>query len=384
MGHSAECSEEMTQPQSLLFRANLAELVSPLRRMRSRSPFFRLAAHRIPTLWSLYRGLLRNSPTEDIAFRVKALFRKNRHLTGTKDTRKYLTQGYKWLAFFEKANAGDEYCQTVLSRYSRLISVKREKVYMLGLADKELEWQNKLRNRPVLTGGFMRPTLFHGPLPRMKPQPIAISGMIRTRMKARTARIEKQARLLADLELLAEERQFEIGLRQLVGADFPTFYSNWSDYEQWTTPIKQVLREMDEIFMREQDRANRAFPPEMLEGIIEARRTKIRNKTREKERERRGEILQSTLKRQRKGPPAHILAKMSPERRRMDKVSRSLSEVGYVALVKRRLGMGLKDHDAGLELGEKENRSLLNDAARMLREENKKRAEEEEKLILGT
>ena len=48
------------------FRAKLAELVSPLRRVRSKSPFFELAAHRIPTLWSLYRGLLRNSPTEDV------------------------------------------------------------------------------------------------------------------------------------------------------------------------------------------------------------------------------------------------------------------------------------------------------------------------------
>jgi hypothetical protein len=53
-------------------------------------------------------------------------------------------------------------------------------------------------------------------------------------MKARTARIEKQARLLADLELLAEERGFEMGLRQLVGIDFPTFYSNWSDYLEWS------------------------------------------------------------------------------------------------------------------------------------------------------
>lgn len=133
--------------------------------------------------------------------------------------------------------------------------------------------------------------------------------------------------------------------------------------------------------MRDQERANRSFPPELLEAIIEARRTKIRNKTHEKERERRGEILESTLRRQRKGPPAHILAKMSPERRRMDKVARSLSEVGYVALVKRRLGMRLKDPEAGLELGEKENRSLLKRATSMLKEENRKRAEEERKLI---
>jgi hypothetical protein len=147
------------------------------------------------------------------------------------------------------------------------------------------------------------------------------------------------------------------------------------------TPIKQVLREIDEAFERDKERANRPFPPELFEEIIDARRTKIRNKTREKERERRGEILKSTLRRQRKGPPAHILANMSPERRRMDKVARSLSEVGYVALVKRRLGMRLKDPDAGLELGEEKNRPLLTRAANMLNEENRRRAEEEQKLI---
>ena len=141
------------------------------------------------------------------------------------------------------------------------------------------------------------------------------------------------------------------------------------------------MREIDETFRRDQERANRPFPPELLEQVIDARRTKIRNKTREKERERRGEILKSTLRRQRKGPPAHILAKMSPKRRRMDKVARSLSEVGYVALVKRRLGMRLKNPDAGFELGEERNRPLLTHAASMLNKENRMRAKEEHKLI---
>ncbi|KAI5892735.1 uncharacterized protein SCHCODRAFT_02626981 [Schizophyllum commune H4-8] len=52
-------------PQSLAFRANLASLVSPLRRLKPRVPFFRLPAHRIPTLWSWYRPLLRYAPTEN-------------------------------------------------------------------------------------------------------------------------------------------------------------------------------------------------------------------------------------------------------------------------------------------------------------------------------
>jgi hypothetical protein len=121
---------------------------------------------------------------------------------------------------------------------------------------------------------------------------------------------------------------------------------------------------------REWERANTAFPPEMVEAIFEARREKIRNKTREKERERRGELTLSAIRRQSKGPPAHILAKMTPARRKMDKVARSLSEVGYVGLVKRRLGRKLKDPEAGLELGEKENRALLDRASEHIRRVN--------------
>jgi len=115
------------------------------------------------------------------------------------------------------------------------------------------------------------------------------------------------------------------------------------------------------------------IPPELIKEVFEARREKIRNKTKEKERERRGEVLRSTIKRQRKGPPAHILVKMSPKHKEMDKVSRSLSEVGYVALVKRKLGFKLKDPEAGLELGEKENRPLLDQAVKFIRTENKRR-----------
>jgi len=47
---------------SVQTRERLASAFSGLRRVRPRVPFFRLAAHRIPTRWSLYRGLLRCLP----------------------------------------------------------------------------------------------------------------------------------------------------------------------------------------------------------------------------------------------------------------------------------------------------------------------------------
>lgn len=55
----------MASTASPTFRTDLAKLVSPLKRVRPRVPFWQLAVHRIPTL-SLYRGLLRNAVTENV------------------------------------------------------------------------------------------------------------------------------------------------------------------------------------------------------------------------------------------------------------------------------------------------------------------------------
>lgn len=94
-------------------------------------------------------------------------------------------------------------------------------------------------------------------------------------------------------------------------------------------------------------------PPsdEMLAVIKEARREKIRNKTHEKERERRGEVLKSTLRRRRKRPPAHVISRMSDTDRRRDQIARGVSEVGYVGMVKDLLGRRMKNPTLWNDLG---------------------------------
>ena len=47
---------------SVQTRERLAIAFSAIRRVRPRVPFFKLSAHRIPTRWSLYRGLLQSLP----------------------------------------------------------------------------------------------------------------------------------------------------------------------------------------------------------------------------------------------------------------------------------------------------------------------------------
>ncbi|KAF8071824.1 hypothetical protein FPV67DRAFT_1412243 [Lyophyllum atratum] len=363
--------------ESLAFRANLARLISPLRRVRPRVPFCQLAAHRLPTLWSLYRGLLREAPTDEIKHRVRMLFRRNHHLTGTDATKKNLVKGYKFLDAFKRANAGDEKQQAILQRYSQALATKSDKEYWKHLARNELAWRIKLANRPIMTGGFLRPTHANRPLPRLKPQPWAITSMIHKRRMAR----ERQALRLLDLREsindLKLEAEFETGVAKLAGSDktfMPVFASH---IKEWMEPLEEQRNSIHQTFPRGIQRRDAPYPPEMLEAIMAARREKIANKTRERERERRGEVLRRTILRQNKGPPAHVLAMMTPERRKMDKIARSVSEVGYVAQVKRKLGFKLRNPDAWkAELGAPEDKDRLDRLSQEIREENERRRRE--------
>lgn len=96
------------------------------------------------------------------------------------------------------------------------------------------------------------------------------------------------------------------------------------------------------------ERSMTPVSPELHEMLRAARREKIANKTRENLRERRGEITRRRLKRARKRPPAHILVHMSPSERHIDKVVRGVGEVGYVGMLKRRMGFKLRDGGKGL------------------------------------
>lgn len=89
--------------------------------------------------------MLRNTDHAQIRWRIRKVFERYRHLTGTDKTIQLLRQGYKvgrtiviicegvhlnvsqYLDAFRKARAGDVYLQNVLERYSRLIAAKRWK-----------------------------------------------------------------------------------------------------------------------------------------------------------------------------------------------------------------------------------------------------------------
>lgn len=223
-----------------------------------------------------------------------------------------------------------------------------------------------MRNRAILTGAIVRPTLFNKPFPRMKPQPIHVSRMIHKRRKARERRGERQGLLLAFKDYIRQERIFENNLFQDVKARGLTFETIFQTPYEWRAfysffsseslerfnfpfflsivqPIDVAINVIQQSYDLEDARVRSLCTPELLAQVKEARREKIRNKTREKQRERRGEILNHTLTRMRQGPPAHVLALMTPEQRRVDKLVRSPSEGGYTGMLKRQAGIKPKD-----------------------------------------
>jgi hypothetical protein len=194
----------------------------------------------------------------------------------------------------------------------------------------------------------MKPTIDHGPLPLLKPQPDHISGMIYKRRVARQQRIERQRAILSYIEDIRVEARFENGLAEK-GAHFEDCF-NGPLRAKWQAPLDSSLAELQAAFERDTARATRPAPPDLLAQLKAARREKVANKTRERERQRRGEVLLATRRQSRLGFPAHVLARWDPEVRKAKLIARrSVGEAGYVGQVKRALGYKIPPEDDGLD-----------------------------------
>ena len=161
--------------------------------------------------------------------------------------------------------------------------------------------------------------------------------MIHKRRVARIKRVERQRALLSQLQDLRIEAQFEDKLTTTDGPLTRSF--SGPHLAAWHSPLDARLAELQAAFERDAARAMRPTPPALLKQLKAARREKVANKTREREREARGEVLMATRRRSRLGFPAHVLARWSPEERKANLLARrSVGGAGYVGEVKRRLG----------------------------------------------
>jgi len=172
--------------------------------------------------------------------------------------------------------------------------------------------------------------------------------MIHKRRVARRRRVERQRTILSQIQDLGVEARFEDSLAAK-GAHFEDCF-NGLHRTEWWTPLKSSLTEIQAAFERDTARAARPTPPDLLAQLKAARREKVDNKTREHERQRRGEVLSATRRQSRLGFPAHVLARWEPEVRKAKLIARrSVGEVGYVGQVKRALGYRIPPEDDGVD-----------------------------------
>ena len=174
--------------------------------------------------------------------------------------------------------------------------------------------------------------------------------MIHKRRVARERRVELQRTLFSHIEDLQAEANFESSLaatetknddRRLLER-----YFSGPHLSAWREPLASRLEQIGAAFERDNLRAVRPPPPELLRQLKAARREKVENKTRERARQASGEVLEATRRRARLGFPAHVLARWTPEVRKANLLARrSVGEVGYVGQVKRALGYGVSPEE---------------------------------------
>ena len=235
--------------------------------------------------------------------------------------------------------------------------------------------ENMMRHRAILTGTFHKATHFNKPLPRMKVQPLHVSGMINKRLRARERRRAHSWTLTSLAKHMENEAEFERTL-QRNAARFGQEFENVFQHIDWggciSPPVfplsdavivivlelrlnfplhvdktlKAQIREIDKCFEREEARLHAPYTDELIKIVEGARREKHRNLTNEKIRERRGEMTSKWLKKRRSRPPSLIRYRMTEKEKMTWWVSKCVSEVGYIGMLKQKLGMKLKNPDA--------------------------------------
>ena len=198
--------------------------------------------------------------------------------------------------------------------------------------------------------------------------------MILKRRKARVKRVDRQRLLHSLLQDLRHEAQFEDRLAAACGAHFTRSFSG-PHLAEWNSPLDAILAELEAAFERDAARARRPTPPELVKQLKAARREKVANKTREREREARGEVLTATRQRSRLGFPAHVLARWSPAERKANLLARrSVGEVGYVGQLKRALGYKIPPEEDRVDEATRDRLDALSEELRRINES--RRAEE--------
>ncbi|RSH78828.1 uncharacterized protein EHS24_001747 [Apiotrichum porosum] len=146
------------------------------------------------------------------------------------------------------------------------------KAKKLALAQSEKEAIAAIAPKPRWRGSIIRATYFNPPLPRMKPQPIKVSMMIRSRVRRRQLRREMQLRQ----EDWIGDMRSEIGFWRRLDIDNPEGLGEWSSTlsrpdQSWESTNREYKELVSGLFNAENERAEMLITEKLLAGARRAR-----------------------------------------------------------------------------------------------------------------
>lgn len=259
-------------------------------------PFFRDDRHRRPTR-ALYRQLLRSTNSrpsrettigtshdgqqkgnEDEArvdwnalrVKIKEDWRKRKGSTSIPQTIDFLESQYTRLSTLTFQSESPELAVVALS--NRLAN---QQARAIARTKPSLSPEREGEVRPYVAG-FLRPTYSNPPLPRLKPQPIKLSLMIKSRVKARQRRVDYQKSLW----------ETEQGLKAEI--DFSRKVKDREGLEEMKAQLAGVRAEQEELqgrFERDERRKAGVFGEGVVRRVMRAKKARqVFKRTRAEER----------------------------------------------------------------------------------------------------
>ncbi|GAA5897759.1 hypothetical protein JCM5296_000874 [Sporobolomyces johnsonii] len=222
--------------------------------------------HRLPTLWSLYRPLLRAAsaapldPPHRLALRdhVRQEFKRWRKLQNVQRVKRKWTEAEQLLHSLENCHSSASHLSNIRTLASHL-SARFHR-------PSPPRPPPPPRRKPRLTPSILRATAFHPPMSRLRPQPIGTSMMIFNRRRASQRRYDLLEKAKEYVEMARAEERFETdtGARGAAGA--AAGEARWGgEWEDW-------IREARKKEWKEQQRNEMRIPPELQLKAREANR----------------------------------------------------------------------------------------------------------------
>ncbi|GAA6059122.1 hypothetical protein JCM10212_003869 [Sporobolomyces blumeae] len=223
----------------------------------TRATLLQSPLHRVPTLWSLYRPLLRAArlapldadERNAIERYVKEEFKRSRKIANVERVAQSWREGETLLHQLESSHASSSHVSRLRELASHLVSRRRVPSHPPRPPNQNPpQRSNRAQPRPLPS--IMHSTQFNPPMPRLDPQPLATTMMIFNRRRASQKRYDRVAQakeLVADVD---EEARFEARIlgrtKTAVGRELGWEWKDW---------IKDARRKE----IKEQARNNASF-----------------------------------------------------------------------------------------------------------------------------